>query len=185
MVVGQKAPEFTLDAMVSQGDFKKISLSDYSGKWVVLFFYPQDFTSVCPTEIREFSRREAEFKKLNAAVLGCSVDSVHSHKAWVSSTLGNITFPLMSDIKRELSRQLECFIEEKGFTTRATFIIDPQRTIQYAVYHNTDVGRSIQETLRVLEALSTRERCPAEWKRGDKTLGPDSTRAPSVAEPRK
>ncbi len=171
LMVGQKAPEFTLEAMVGRGDFKKVSLADYQGKWVVLFFYPLDFTFVCPTEIQEFSRREPEFKKLNAAVLGCSVDSVHSHRAWVSGSLGAITYPLLSDLKREVSRAYNCLIEEKGHTTRATFIIDPEGTLQYALYHNTDVGRSVTETLRVLEALQTGDRCPADWKHGEKTLG--------------
>jgi alkyl hydroperoxide reductase subunit AhpC len=170
-LVGQKAPDFTLDAMVGRGDFKKIALADYRGKWLVLFFYPLDFTFVCPTEIQEFSRRDPEFKKLNAAVLGCSIDSVHSHKAWVNGSLGSITFPLLSDLKREASRAYDCLIEEKGHSTRATFIIDPEGTVQYALYHNTDVGRSVSETVRVLEALQTGERCPVEWKRGDKTLG--------------
>lgn len=171
LMVGEKAPDFTLEAMVGRGDFKKISLSEYRGKWVVLFFYPLDFTFVCPTEIQEFSRRDSDFKKLNAAVLGCSVDSVHAHKAWVNASLGSIAYPLLSDLKREVSRSYNCLLEDKGHSTRATFVIDPEGTLQYALYHNTDVGRSVTETLRVLEALSTGERCPAEWKRGDKTLG--------------
>src|SRR5713226_7919477 len=100
LMVGQKAPEFTLDAMVGRGDFKKVSLAEYRGKWVVLFFYPLDFTFVCPTEIQEFSRRDSDFKKLNAAVLGCSVDSVHAHKTWVNASLGSIAYPLLSDLKR-------------------------------------------------------------------------------------
>src|SRR5712692_5541430 len=104
LMVGQKAPEFTLEAMVGKGDFKKISLADYRGKWVVLFFYPLDFTFVCPTEIQEFSKREAEFKKMNTLVLGCSVDSVHSHKAWINSTLGTVSFPILSDLNRSASR---------------------------------------------------------------------------------
>src|SRR5712692_9689151 len=118
LMVGQKAPEFTLDAMVGRGDFKKVSLNDYRGKWVVLFFYPLDFTVVCPTEIQEFSKREPNFKELNAIVLGCSVDSEHSHKAWIAGSLGSITFPLMSDLNRETSRQYAALIESKGFSTR-------------------------------------------------------------------
>ena len=171
MLVGQKAPDFALEGVVGRGDFKRISLSEYRGKWVVLFFYPLDFTTVCPTEIMEFSKREGDFKRLHAQVLGCSVDSVHSHKAWITANLGPLSYPLLSDIKREVSRQYDCLIEEKGFATRATFIINPEGVVQYAVYHNTDIGRSVSETLRILEALSTGERCPVEWKRGDKTLG--------------
>jgi peroxiredoxin 2/4 len=171
MLVGQKAPDFSLDAVVGKGDFAKISLSDFQGKWVVLFFYPLDFTSVCPTEIVELSRREGDFKRLNAAVLGCSVDSVHAHKAWITANLGPLSFPLLSDIQREVSRQYGALIEEKGHATRATFIINPEGVVQYALYHNTDVGRSVAEIVRVLDALSTGDRCPADWKRGDKTLG--------------
>lgn len=171
LMVGQKAPDFTLDAVVGKGDFSKVSLSDFKGKWVVFFFYPLDFTFVCPTEIQEFSKREAEFKKLNAVVLGCSVDSKFSHKQWISGGLGTLTYPLLSDMGRDASRKYGALIEDTGFATRATFIIDPDGVLQYALYHNTNVGRSVGETLRVLEAVQTGERCPAEWKKGEKTLG--------------
>jgi alkyl hydroperoxide reductase subunit AhpC len=171
LLVGQKAPDFKLDAVVGKGEFTTISLSDMRGKWVVLFFYPLDFTFVCPTEIQEFSKKEGDFKKLNATVLGCSVDSKHSHKAWINGTLGQLTYPLLSDMNREVARRYGALIEESGFTTRATFIIDPEGMMQYALYHNTNVGRSVGETLRVLEALQTGERCPVEWKKGEKTLG--------------
>jgi len=171
LLVGQKAPDFKLKAVVGAGDFKDVSLADYRGKWVVLFFYPLDFTFVCPTEIQEFSKREAEFKKLNSVVLGCSVDSEHSHKAWINGTLGQLTYPLLSDLNREVTRKYGALIEESGHSTRATFIIDDKGVLQYALYHNTNVGRSVGETLRVLEALQTGERCPVEWKKGEKTLG--------------
>ena len=174
MLVGHKAPEFSLDAVVGKGDFVKVSLSDFQGKWVVLFFYALDFTSVCPTEIMELSRREAEFKRLNAVILGCSVDSVYSHKAWITANLGPLSFPLLSDIRREVSKAYDCFIEEKGFSGRAAFIVDPQGVVQYELHHNSDVGRSVTELVRVLDALSTRERTAADWKRGDKTLGADA-----------
>ena len=169
--LGQKAPDFCLKALVGKGDFADVSLSDYRGKWVVLFFYPLDFTSVCPTEIHEFSKREPEFRKMNTAVLGCSVDSEHSHKAWLSTTLGAINFPLLSDLTKETSRQFGALLEDQGFATRATFIIDPEGNLQYALYQNALVGRSVNETLRILEALQTGQPCPAEWKRGDATLG--------------
>ncbi len=171
MLVGQKAPDFSLDAVVGKGDFAKVSLSDFQGKWVVFFFYPLDFTSVCPTEIVEFSRREGDFRRLNAVVLGCSVDSVHAHRAWITANVGPLNFPLLSDIKREVSRKYGALMEEKGFAARATFIISPEGVVQFALYQNTDVGRSVSETVRVLDALATGDRCPAEWKRGDKTLG--------------
>jgi len=171
LMVGQKAPEFTLDALVGKDEFRKISLSQYRGKWVVLFFYPLDFTFVCPTEILQFSKRESDFKEKNAVVLGASVDSVHSHKAWVNGSLGQLTYPLLADLTREVSRRYGALIEEAGHTTRASFIIDPEGVMQYALYHNTNVGRSVDETLRVLEALQTGERCPVDWKKGEKTLG--------------
>ena len=171
LMVGQKAPDFTLEAVVGKADFKKVSLSEYRGKWVVMFFYPLDFTFVCPTEIIEFSKREADFKKMNAVVLGCSVDSKHSHKAWINGDLGALSYPLMSDMNKEVSRRYGTLIEDSGFATRATFIIDPEGVLQYALYHNTNVGRSVGETLRVLEACQTGERCPVEWKHGEKTLG--------------
>ncbi len=170
VAIGQKAPEFSLQALVGKGDFKTVSLSEYQGKWVVLFFYPLDFTSVCPTEIQAFSKREPELRKINAAVLGCSVDSVHAHKAWLTGTLGPINFPLLSDLTKQTARQYGALLEDKGYATRATFIIDREGIVQYALYQNAEVGRSVNETFRVLEALQTGEPCPAEWKRGDKTL---------------
>jgi len=171
LLVGQKAPEFSLEAAIGKGDFRKISLAEYRGKWVVLFFYPLDFTFVCPTEIQEFSKREAEFKKLNSVVLGCSVDSVHSHKAWINGTLGQLTYPLLSDLTRDVTRRYGALMEDAGHSTRATFIIDPEGVVQYALYHSANVGRSVGETTRVLEALQTGELCPVEWKKGEKTLG--------------
>lgn len=171
VTIGQKAPDFTLDGVQGRGDFKKFSLADFRGKWAVLFFYPLDFTFVCPTEIKEFSARHGDFKKLNAVVLGCSTDSKFSHKAWINGDLGELSYPLLADMTREVSRRYGALLEENGFATRATFIIDPDGNLQYALYHNTNVGRSVSETLRVLEALQTGERCPVEWKSGQKTLG--------------
>ncbi len=172
LMVGQKAPDFSLDAVDAEGEFSRVSLADYRGKsWVVLFFYPLDFTFVCPTEIIEFSRRQADFKELNAVVLGASVDSVHSHKAWIKGDLGKVKFPLLSDMTRETARRYNALIEDKGHATRATFIIDPEGVLQYALYHNDKVGRSVTETLRVLRACQSCELCPIEWQKGDKTLG--------------
>ncbi len=171
LLVGQKAPDFSLEAVVGNGEFKQVALSEYRGRWLVLFFYPLDFTFVCPTEILEFSRREEEFRRLNSAVLGCSVDSKHSHRAWITGTLGALTFPLLSDLNREVTRKFGALIEQAGHSTRATFIIDPDGVVQYALYHNTEVGRSVPETIRVLEALQTGEKCPVDWRKGEKTLG--------------
>lgn len=164
----QKAPNFTAQAVVGAGDVKEISLSDYVGKWVVLFFYPLDFTFVCPTEIQEFSKRHEEFKALNAVVLGASVDSVHSHKAWINNGLGQLNYPLISDFTKEIARKYGALLENEGFATRATFIIDDKGVLQYAGYYSPNVGRSVSEVLRILQAAQTGERCPAEWKPGMK-----------------
>ena len=157
--VGEKAPDFTLDAVVGKGDFKPVSLAEFRGKWVVFFFYPLDFTVICPAELQEFSRKEPEFRKLNAVILGASCDSVHSHKAWIGGTLGSIAFPLLSDLTRDVARRYGALLEEKGHSNRATFIIDPNGVLQYALYQNTNVGRSVSETLRVLDGLQADENC--------------------------
>ena len=167
--IGQNAPEFTMQGVV--GDkFKDVCLDEFKGKWVVLFFYPLDFTFICPTEITEFSKRDSEFKALNAQVLGVSIDSVFSHKAWLKE-LGNLNYPLLSDITKEVSRKYGVLLEEKGIALRGTFIIDPEGKLRYQLVHDLGIGRSIEEILRVLRALQTGELCPVEWKPGKKTLG--------------
>ena len=167
--IGQNAPEFTMQGVV--GDkFKDVCLDEFKGKWVVLFFYPLDFTFICPTEITEFSKRDSEFKALNAQVLGVSIDSVFSHKAWLKE-LGNLNYPLLSDITKEASRKYGVLLEEKGIALRGTFIIDPDGKLRYQLIHDLGIGRSIEEILRVLRALQTGELCPVEWKPGKKTLG--------------
>jgi len=170
-LVLKKAPEFRAPAVVGKGEFRDVALADHRGKWVVLFFYPLDFTQVCPTEIREFSKRIDEFRALGAQVIGASVDSKFSHKAWIDGELGEIAYPLVADFGKDISRSYEALLEPQGFATRATFIIDPEGVIQYASYHNIGIGRSVSEVLRVLEALQTGEKCPADWRKGQKTLG--------------
>ena len=167
--IGQAAPDVSLQGVVD-GNFKNISLDDYKGKWVVLFFYPLDFTFICPTEITEFSKRNGEFKALNAQVLGISVDSVFSHKAWLKE-LGNLNYPLLSDITKEVSRKYGVLLEERGIALRGTFIIDPEGKLRYQLVHDLGIGRSVEEIIRVLNALQTGELCPVEWKPGKKTLG--------------
>jgi len=167
--IGKPAPKFTLEALVKD-KFKKISLTDYKGRWTVLFFYPLDFTFVCPTEILEFSKRAPEFDKLSARIVGCSVDSVYSHLAWTKE-LGEINYPLMSDITKEVSREYGILIEEKGVALRGLFIVDPEGILRYMVVHDLGVGRSVDETLRVLQALQSGELCPVGWKPGQKSLG--------------
>jgi alkyl hydroperoxide reductase subunit AhpC len=169
--VGEPAPNFTLDAVVGK-EFKKISLIDYRGKWVVLFFYPLDFTSVCPTEIKGFNQALDSFTELNAVVLGGSVDSKFSHLAWITrGDLGDLKYPLLADFKKETAERYGILDEKEGAALRGLFIIDPDGVLQYQLVHNLSVGRSVEETLRVLEALQTGELCPIGWHKGDKTLG--------------
>ncbi|MGK7920097.1 MAG: peroxiredoxin [Trichodesmium sp.] len=180
--VGQEAPDFTATAVVDQ-EFETIQLSDYRGKYVVLFFYPLDFTFVCPTEITAFSDRYKEFESLNTEILGISVDSEFSHLAWIqtdrkSGGIGDINYPLLSDIKKEISIAYNVLDPESGIALRGLFIIDREGTIQYLTINNLAFGRNLDETLRTLQAIQyvqahPDEVCPAGWKPGDKTLNPD------------
>jgi alkyl hydroperoxide reductase subunit AhpC len=168
--VGSPAPPFTLDAVVNL-EFKKVSLSDYHGKWVVLFFYPGDFTFVCPTEIKGFNRSLDEFSKANAQVLAVSVDSKFSHLAWIKSgALDTLEYPLLADFSKQTARAYGVLDRDTSTARRGLFIIDPKGVIQYRVVHSDKVGRSVDETLRVLKALQTEEMCPINWKPGDKTI---------------
>jgi alkyl hydroperoxide reductase subunit AhpC len=168
--VGSVAPAFTLDA-VDNLEFKKISLADYRGKWVVLFFYPGDFTFVCPTEIKGFNKALGEFKAANTEILAASVDSKFSHLAWIKSgALEKLEFPLLSDLSKQTARAYGVLDEETSYAKRGLFIIDPNGVIQYRIVHSDKVGRSVEETLRVLKALQTEELCPINWKPGDKTI---------------
>nr|WP_291316349.1 peroxiredoxin [Desulfuromonas sp.] len=168
--VGQPAPDFTLEG-VDGKDFREVSLSDYRGRWVVLFFYPLDFTFVCPTEIVGFNERYPEFKKLGAEILGASVDSKFSHLAWISQELGELHYPLLSDITKEVARNYGILIEQQGVSLRGLYIVDPDGVLRYELVHDLNVGRSVDETLRVLGALQTGELCPIDWRQGIKTLG--------------
>jgi peroxiredoxin 2/4 len=172
--VGELAPGFSLEALVGTEkgkEFRKVTLNEFRGRWVVLFFYPMDFTFVCPTEIKGFNAALDQFKELNAVVLGASTDSKFSHLAWVQrGELGALKFPLLSDLKKETAISYGCLDEKEGVALRALYIIDPEGVLQYQVVHNLDVGRSVDETLRVLEALQTGSLCPLGWHPGDKTL---------------
>ena len=169
--VGRKAPAFSTDAYMPDGSFKKLSLSDFKAKWVVLFFYPLDFTFVCPTEIRSFDQQLGQFKKAGAEVLAASTDSVFSHKAWVANGLGKVAFPMLADTNHELSKAYGVLIKEKGIALRGTFIVDPEGVLKSAVVNDLPVGRSVEETLRTLQALQTGELTGCGWKPGEKTLG--------------
>lgn len=156
-----------------QGEtISKFSLEEFRGKWVVLFFYPLDFTAVCPTEIKGFDAQLEEFKKAGAVVLGVSVDSVYSHKAWIADGLGKIGFPLLSDLAKEVSEAYGILKKKEGIAFRATFIINPEGIIESIGINNLDVGRSVSETMRLLKAFQTKGLCPVDWKPGEKNLKP-------------
>jgi len=173
--VGKPAPNFKLEGVVgteSGKEFKTFTLKDFREKWLVLFFYPADFTFVCPTEIKGFSDNLDSFSKLNAEVIAVSTDSKWSHLAWLKrGDLGNLSYPLLADFNKETARAYGVLDEEQGVALRGLFIIDPKGVLQYQVVHNLDVGRSMEETLRVLEALQSGGLCPLGWKPGQKTLG--------------
>jgi alkyl hydroperoxide reductase subunit AhpC len=168
--LGEKAPDFTADAY-HKGEFRQVRLSELKGKWVVLFFYPLDFTFVCPTELKAFAGEYEKFRKLGAEVVACSVDSKFTHKAWFQKDMPEVNYPVMSDLTKEIARRYGVLNEEKGVALRGTFIIDPEGVLQYMVVAGLGLGRSTEETLRTLEALQTGELCPANWKPGQKTLG--------------
>ena len=167
--VGDLAPDFEMEGIMGR-DFTKVRLSGYKGKWVVLFFYPLDFTFVCPTEIREFTKRHKEIEAMNGQVLGASVDSKYAHLAWVDD-IGEQAYPLLSDLTKDVSLDYEVLDEDQGFAQRGTFIIDPDGIVRWVVVSDPSVGRSVEETIRVLKALQTGELCPVEWEPGEETLG--------------
>ncbi|MFP4661257.1 MAG: peroxiredoxin [Halanaerobiales bacterium] len=175
-IVGKKAPYFEMNTVLGDGsDFGRVSLDDYHGEWLVMFFYPLDFTFVCPTEITGFSKRYNDFKELDADVLAVSVDSEYSHQAWIkadkeSGGIGEIKFQIASDITKKVSRKYGVLIEEDGISLRGLFIIDPDGIILYSVVHDLNVGRSVDETLRVLQALQSGGLCPIDWSPGDEML---------------
>ncbi|ERN16166.1 hypothetical protein AMTRI_Chr11g95550 [Amborella trichopoda] len=182
-LVGNKAPDFEAEAVFDQ-EFIKVKLSEYIGKkYVILFFYPLDFTFVCPTEITAFSDRHSDFEKLNTEILGVSIDSVFSHLAWVqtdrkSGGLGDLKYPLISDVTKSISQSYGVLIPEQGIALRGLFIIDKEGVIQHSTINNLAIGRSVDETMRTLQALqyvqeNPDEVCPAGWKPGEKSMKPD------------
>ena len=183
--VGQPAPGFTATAVYDQ-EFKLIQLADYLGKYVVLFFYPLDFTFVCPTEITAFSDLYSSFSEINTEVLGVSVDSEYAHLAWLQTErdnggLGDLKYPLISDLTKSISSSYNVLTSE-GKALRGLFIIDKQGIIQYSVVNNLDFGRSIDETLRTLQAIQyvqshPDEVCPANWRPGDSTMIADPVKS--------
>ena len=184
--VGNLAPNFVARAVYDQA-FIDVRLSNYRGQYVVLFFYPLDFTFVCPTEVAAFSDHHDEFKAINTAVLGVSVDSEFAHLAWIqtdrkSGGVGDLNYPLVADLKKEISAAYNVLDPEAGVALRGLFIIDREGIVQYATVNNLSFGRSVDETLRVLQAIqhvqaNPEEVCPVDWQPGDKTMNPDPVKS--------
>ena len=175
LTVGDTLPSFNLQAVVSLDkgkEFAVVTEESYAGKWLVLFFWPMDFTFVCPTEISGFGKKNADFKDRDAQVLGISTDTHFVHLAWRKdhADLKDLPFPMVADTKRELSTALGVLHKDAGVPLRATFIVDPEGVIRFASVNDLSVGRNVDEVLRVLDALQTDELCPCNWKQGDETL---------------
>ncbi|MET0156272.1 MAG: peroxiredoxin [Rickettsiales bacterium] len=178
--VGDKLPEFRVKAVAPiaikeatpENVFIDVHNASYQGKWLVLFFYPKDFTFVCPTEIAAFGALDEEFKERDAQVLGGSVDSEFTHWAWRKhqEELRDLPFPLLADVKRELSQALGILDKNEGVSQRATFIVDPDGIVRFSMVTDLNVGRNPKEVLRVLDALQTDELCPCNWKKGDAVI---------------
>ena len=171
--VQQPAPDFSLQSHQE----KTVTLSGLKGKWTVLFFYPLDFTFVCPTELTTFSDRYDDFEGINAEVIGVSTDSVYSHRAWLQTPrdkggVEGLRFPLAADITKQMSRNYDVLIEDRGIALRGLFVIDPEGILRYKVVHDLNIGRSAEETLRVIQALQTGGLCQAEWRPGQENLKP-------------
>ncbi|KAM5149043.1 peroxiredoxin-1 [Mantella aurantiaca] len=179
--IGKLAPDFTATAVMPDGQFKDIKLSEYRGKYVVFFFYPLDFTFVCPTEIIAFSDRAEEFKKINAEVIAASVDSHFCHLAWTNQSrkdggLGPMKIPIVSDMRRTISTDYGV-LNDEGISFRGLFIIDDKGILRQITINDLPVGRSVDETLRLVQAFQHTDKygevCPAGWKPGNDTIKPD------------
>jgi peroxiredoxin (alkyl hydroperoxide reductase subunit C) len=174
LTVGDKFPSFALQAAVSTDkgkEFEEINDREYPNKWKVVFFWPMDFTFICPTEIAEFGRRNRDFADRDAQVLGVSTDTHFVHLAWRKShpDLKELPFPMLADTKRELATALGV-LHKDGVALRATFLVDPEGIIRHVSVNDLSAGRNIEEVLRNLDALQTDELCPCNWKKGEPTL---------------
>lgn len=184
--IGKPAPAFHLQCISAGGlRSRSVKLSDYTGRWLMLIFYPRDFTFVCPTELTAFSARLPDFSQRECALLGVSVDSIELHQEWLSTSpadggLGPLQFPLASDMDHTAAHAYGVWIEEKKVSTRGLFIIDPDGILQYVVLHNLSVGRSPDEVLRVLDALRTGGLCPASWTSADGTIDAERALKPGI-----
>jgi len=174
--VGQPAPDFNMPSTRNIDTLaENVKLSDYKGKWLVLLFYPLDFTFVCPTELISFSDRLEEFQGIGAEVVGVSTDSVHSHRAWLKTPqdkngIEGVKYPIASDVGGKLARAYNILVEDANIALRGLFIINPEGVLQYSVVHDLNIGRSVDETIRVLQGLQTGGLCSADWKPGQENL---------------
>ncbi|MEK6531411.1 MAG: peroxiredoxin [Deltaproteobacteria bacterium] len=180
--VQNQAPEFKAQAVMEDGSFKELNLADYRGKHVVLFFYPLDFTFVCPTELISLSDRIDEFKQRNAEVIGISVDSHFSHLAWRNTPrkkggIGDIDYPLVADLDKSISRRYGVLLEKPGIALRGAFIIDKEGKLRHITVNDLPLGRNVDEILRVIDAIQFNEKhgevCPANWKKGEEGMKPN------------
>ena len=182
VLVGRKAPDFDVAAVVNGSEFvDSYKLSDYKGKYVVLFFYPLDFTFVCPTELHAFQEKLEEFRDRNVELIGCSVDPKFSHYAWLHTPrtqggIKGITYTLLSDLNKTVSADYDVLLEGAGIALRGLFLIDKEGVVQHQVVNSLSLGRNIDEVLRLVDALQFTEEhgevCPANWNKGDKTMAP-------------
>ncbi len=180
-LVTKPAPDFKATAVMADNSFEEISLSQYRGKYTILFFYPLDFTFVCPTEIIAFDKHLEEFEKLNCQVIGASIDSQFSHWAWKNTPvdhggIGAIRYPLVADITKQISRNYGVLLEDAGVALRGLFLIDKEGIVRHQVINDLGLGRSVEEALRVLKALQHLETygevCPADWHEGEEAMKP-------------
>ena len=175
LTIGEKFPSFSVTATVSTAsgkEFETITDESYAGKWKLYFFWPKDFTFVCPTEIAGFAKMDSQFKERGCQILGASIDSEYVHLAWRNHhpDLKNVPFPMLSDLKRNLCEQLGILDLNAGVALRATFLVDPEGIIRFVYTTEGSVGRNPEEVLRVLDALQSDELCPCNWHKGEATL---------------
>ncbi|CAN5882975.1 peroxiredoxin [soil metagenome] len=177
LTIGDTFPAFTAKAVLADKSFADLKDTSFDGKWKVYFFWPKDFTFVCPTEIAAFGKLDREFWDRDAQLLGVSTDSEFVHLAWRNSheDLKSLPFPMIADIKREITQQAGVLHKQEGVALRATFIVDPQGIIRFVSVNDMDVGRNPAEVLRTLDALQTDELCPCNWQKGQQTLNPSPT----------
>ena len=182
VLVGKKAPDFSAKAVVDGSQIDDFTLSDHAGHYIVLFFYPLDFTFVCPTELHAFQEKEEEFKKRGAKLIGCSVDSSFSHLAWLQTPkakggIEGVKYPIVADLTKTIAREYDVLKEDEGIAYRGLFLIDKEGVVRHQIVNDLPLGRSIDEALRMLDSLIFFEKngevCPANWKEGEKSMTPD------------